>query len=147
MKVKIRDVPRSGMDYEAEVLPPGIELQEEPFDLEKEILLRGRLERVDNFILARIQVSYTIDTICARCLDNINKTLDVFLEFDMEFQPGDEYVDLGARVREELLMQPHARVLCQESCRGICLGCGAYLNEESCECQKGKDLSGDNNKE
>lgn len=134
MKVKVREITRSGMSYEDHALPAAIELVEDFIDQEKEVFVRGYLERVDDFILVKLEVTCTIDTICARCLDNINKEITIALEFDTEFRPGDEVLDIGARVREELLMVPHERVLCKEDCKGICPGCGSYLNEEKCEC-------------
>ena len=136
MKVKIREIARSGMDYDDQATPAELDLLEDYIDAESPVLVSGRLQRVDAFILAKLRVAYSVDTICARCLDPINaeKTMDV--ELEMGFNPGDEFVDLGSYIREELLIDRRPRMLCREDCRGICPGCGAYLNEEACECDQ-----------
>jgi uncharacterized protein len=134
MKLRIRDVLKDGIDYEATVRPSEIGISEEFIDLESPVFVKGRLERVNDFILAELAITYTSDTICARCLENIHGDVTIPGKFDMEFSPGDEYVDLGVWVKDEILMAYTPRTLCREDCKGICQGCGAYLNEENCEC-------------
>jgi len=136
MTLKIRQIPAEGIAYEAEALPAAIDLVEDFVDPDKPVIVKGTLQRVDDFILARLDVTYTMDMICARCLDTVNRPVPVALEFDISFDPGDEFIDIGMKVREELLIIQPVRVLCKEDCQGICPDCGAYLNEESCECRK-----------
>ena len=136
MRIKIREVTRQGLDIVEQVMPHELDLSEDFIDLESPIVVKGRLERVDNFILANLKVTYTVDTVCARCLDPIVGEMTRDYEFDFEFKDGDEFVDLGARVREEILMTYAPGTLCKEDCQGICKGCGVYLNTEECECEK-----------
>ena len=44
-------------------------------------------------------------------------------------------VDLAELLHEELLLALPVKPLCAESCKGICPGCGAELNEEECTCE------------
>ena len=44
------------------------------------------------------------------------------------------YLDLSEAVREALLVTVPMRPLCKEDCRGLCVGCGADLNHETCRC-------------
>ncbi len=44
------------------------------------------------------------------------------------------FLDLGEAVREALLLAVPLRPLCRDDCRGLCAGCGADLNHESCRC-------------
>ncbi len=136
MKLKIREITRAGIAFEDQAMPARIDLVEDFIDGEKPIVVKGHLQQVDAFIIAKLDVSYTQDTICARCLDNVNRRVSVALEFDIQYDPGDEFVDIGEKVREELLIAQPARVLCKEDCQGICPDCGVYLNEESCDCRK-----------
>ncbi len=43
-------------------------------------------------------------------------------------------LDLTEQVRRVMLLAVPMRPLCRESCRGLCAGCGADLNTESCTC-------------
>jgi uncharacterized protein len=45
-----------------------------------------------------------------------------------------EQLDLGALVREQLLLSVSMKRLCREDCRGLCPTCGANRNDSSCEC-------------
>ncbi len=138
MNIKIREILSGGLTYEDQVKPVDLGLTEEFIDLEKPIKVKGRLERVDEFVLVKIDVTYTADTVCARCLEVRHGEVTSHYEFEIEFKPGDEFVNLGERIREEILMGHPSRSLCREDCKGICPGCGAYLNEEECQCDKKK---------
>lgn len=51
----------------------------------------------------------------------------------LDHYDGDE-VDLGRLAREQALLALDDSVLCSETCRGLCAGCGANLNREPCRC-------------
>jgi uncharacterized protein len=72
-----------------------------------------------------------------RCLADARPVIEVDArEID---QPGDaeefhspyvekDQLELGAWVRDALVLAMPARLLCREDCRGLCAGCGADLN-------------------
>ena len=45
-------------------------------------------------------------------------------------------IDVGELLREQVYLSMPARILCRESCRGLCQICGADLNHERCDCEK-----------
>lgn len=144
MRIKLREIVGDGLDIVDQVNPADLELNVDFIDLDKPVIVRGHLERVSEFVIAKLTVSYTLDTVCARCLDPIDGETSFDLEADIPFRKGDEYVDLASWVREEILTGFNPRMLCQENCKGICPGCGAYLNTESCECgNRNKETAGD----
>ena len=57
-------------------------------------------------------------------------------ELDLDVYTG-ETVDLEALVREQIILLVPLKPLCQEDCRGLCPGCGANLNRETCPCREG----------
>lgn len=139
MRVKIREIMGDGgLDIVDQAMPEELDLREDFLNLEKPIVVRGHLERVDEFVLGRLKATYGVDTICARCLDPLERDVSLDIEIDLPFKNGDEFVDIGERVREEILIAYAPRLLCQEDCKGICAGCGAYLNTEKCECDNKK---------
>lgn len=98
----------------------------------------------------------TLDATCCRCLArfslNVDRTIVHILVRSLEGPDGDEEielhshdldrslitgksVDLGAVLREELLLSMPMKVICTEACKGICGGCGAELNTEPCVCK------------
>ncbi|NLE65049.1 MAG: DUF177 domain-containing protein [Elusimicrobia bacterium] len=138
MRVKIRDITRAGLDVIDQAMPAELDLLEDFINPEKPIVVQGRFQRVDDFVIAKVKVTYVADTVCARCLDPIEGEVAIPLDLDVEVTPGVEFIDLGARVREEVLMAYVPGTLCRPDCKGICQGCGAYLNTEPCECDKPK---------
>ncbi|MEI8010867.1 MAG: DUF177 domain-containing protein [Candidatus Omnitrophota bacterium] len=135
MKIRVRDIVNDGYMVEFVVKPADIGLENEEFlDTEKTFDVSANLQRADNVIMADVDVSYKREGVCARCLEHFTRPATAHYELDFEIFPGDEWIDLGARVREEMIMEISPRILCREDCRGICPGCGLDLNSEQCKC-------------
>jgi uncharacterized protein len=47
---------------------------------------------------------------------------------------GEATFDLFPRVREALILEMPIKLLCREECRGVCVKCGANLNDGECGC-------------
>ena len=43
-------------------------------------------------------------------------------------------INIDEILREQAYLESPVRMLCSESCKGVCQGCGAQLNSESCSC-------------
>ncbi len=72
---------------------------------------------------------------CSLCLEEFNNLFekDLTLHYDIK---GLDSVVIDGDVRDELLLDHPIRILCQPDCKGLCLSCGANLNEGPCGCQK-----------
>jgi uncharacterized protein len=46
---------------------------------------------------------------------------------------------LDEHVREELILAYPAKILCRDDCRGLCLKCGADLNDGVCMCKRNQE--------
>lgn len=112
--------------------------------------LSGAVVRVEGRLETEVRLE------CGRCLETFAAplTADFSLAFLPEpeaLPPGDaeretpaeeigvvyfrgEEIDLTEAVQEQIVLALPFRPLCRESCRGICAGCGADLNRESCRC-------------
>jgi len=93
-----------------------------------------------------------LDGCCGRCLKRyslpVEKEFDLVLtqepvkakdkelsrdELGLSFYASNE-IDLSPLIREQVLLALPTRPLCDESCRGLCAGCGVDFNYESCLC-------------
>jgi len=45
-------------------------------------------------------------------------------------------IDLGELYREQIYLSIPPQILCHRSCKGLCQGCGADLNQTSCACEQ-----------
>ena len=48
---------------------------------------------------------------------------------------GQRELDVTTEVRDAIMLSMPMKRLCGEDCKGICAGCGANLNVESCRCK------------
>ncbi|HEU0052088.1 MAG TPA: DUF177 domain-containing protein [Longimicrobium sp.] len=101
-------------------------------------------------VLVRGTLRGTVHLACRRCLTPVEREVDDEVNFlyapvaeDEEAELAGEVFPLPARaseidltdaVREQVLLDVPEFVECREDCRGICPGCGAYLNEGACGC-------------
>ena len=136
IRISVRDVTSKGLDIDQTIPKEGIGLSDEEIDLHSAISVKARLQRAGNVILAQTKVAADFGYTCARCLEQFHEVQGRSYDFNFEISPGDEYIDLGEEIRQELVMANPARILCREDCKGICPKCGANLNLETCKCCK-----------
>jgi uncharacterized protein len=132
----------AGIDPELEIVKP----------------LQGKIRflRLGDGILVTGTLHTTIRVSCRRCLELFD--LPVSFELEEQFRPsidvntgtpigledGEDMttridlhhmLDLEEVVRQSLLLALPMSPLCKKQCRGLCPGCGANLNTETCTCQ------------
>jgi uncharacterized protein len=134
IKISIRDINSDGLDIDQSIPKEGIGLSDEEVDIKSLLNVKARLEKVDNFIIANAHIKAEFGYMCARCLEELYSTEERFYKFDFEINPTIEYIDLGEEIRQEIIMDNPARVLCSKDCKGICPKCGVNLNKEKCNC-------------
>jgi uncharacterized protein len=100
--------------------------------------------------------STEVEVRCARCIEPV--PTNVAGDFDLLYRPlgvdggkaersisegeteigyySGEGIELEDVLREQILLALPLRIVCSESCRGLCPGCGKNLNVESCSCEE-----------
>jgi len=145
--VSLRALSKSGT-YESQLQIPAQELGLSQAFPEQQASLGLRLEAMGTSILARGQVSALAHLTCSRCLSDFD--LPIKADFAFQFEPGPapegseegdgciafegEDLPLGEQLRQELELELPFRPICREDCQGLCLGCGADLNQGPCAC-------------
>jgi uncharacterized protein len=101
-----------------------------------------RIEAVSDGVLVKGTAKVSWGSTCRRCLDPIEGTTvaefqEMYSEHPVE---GETYplrhdaVDLELVAREAILLDLPLAPLCEEGCKGLCVTCGANLNEGACSC-------------
>ena len=106
-----------------------------------------QISRTREGLLLQVEVEAKVKTHCVRCLDEV--FLPVATEFEELYQfpsryreetdlilPSDGYIDLRSLYREYLILALPIKRLCHDECKGLCVICGANLNETKCEHQQ-----------
>jgi uncharacterized protein len=127
------------------------------------LTVKGQAERIEEHrggrdivedIRLRAKIVGDFEVLCARCLDPLRQHVEQ--RFDLIFRPAGADSEMAERsiseaeteigyyetsgllledaVREQVLLSLPDRSLCREDCKGLCLHCGANLNETSCSC-------------
>ncbi len=161
MRIRVDEIPDSGRFLHfhwdesrlSSFLPP-----DDPFDLKLIRPLEVNLEIYKQTDHIRVQgtIEGVIQVGCHRCLAAFSRPLkeeiDIFLipeerapqeeeteleteEMDYDFFDG-EVIEIDQLVAEQMFLSLPLKVLCSETCRGLCPGCGVNLNEEACRCDR-----------
>jgi uncharacterized protein len=143
-------------DFNVELSPAGINLEEESVRLDKPVKIEGKVKKgiAQTDVEGKIAAEIGID--CTRCLSAAKTALDfpfkvIFVtdenftqdaeaelradDLDVDIFGGDK-IDLTELAREQILLNLPARFLCEENCRGLCPKCGANKNTVNCNCEK-----------
>ncbi len=102
-------------------------------------------------LVVRGGVVGTVSQDCRRCLDRVERHVDV--DITLLFAPSDLLeeddgetlhlamgvgeIDLEPYLRDEVILAIPAFAECRVDCRGLCAGCGENLNESECQCLPG----------
>jgi uncharacterized protein len=107
--------------------------------------MRGplRLSRTKEGVLVQGELEIGLETECSRCLSPVGNAHRIDIEelysypasATSEFGIGDDAIlDLAPLMRDEVLILAARSALCRPDCRGLCIDCGANLNDEICDC-------------
>ena len=149
MRIAFDDIPQGVSTLESKCGAEEIGLEAEGVSFIDPIIARLKLFRQGDEVFVEADLSVAMELECARCLCPIHRVLEGALENQYQPLPKEardilddigigyyvgEYIDLSDDVRESLLLEVPARVLCSENCEGLCSHCGQNLNEEKCNC-------------
>ena len=105
------------------------------------VVVEGYYYLNDNDFEVDGDITFELKGECSRCLAEVDESFTIpFNELFVKNPKGDEYeivkdvVDLKKAVCDAIMSQLPIRLLCDENCKGICLGCGVNLNKEECKC-------------
>ncbi len=106
-------------------------------------------------VILKGELSGVLQSRCGRCgvhvEDDFNNRFEYVVSSQKEESPEEQEVecsddtlntlylqepeiDIDEILREQAYLESPVRMLCSENCKGVCQGCGAQLNSESCSC-------------
>jgi uncharacterized protein len=148
MKITLAGLSPGIHRFQFEEKPAKWGLENHP-NLRASIHLEVQLEKTPTHLYLRNQVHTVGHFECDRCLEEFAAPLAdsgrlMFSSDEELVQSGDDEIrafdaeareiDITDDIRDLLLLAIPAKLLCREDCKGLCPGCGANLNLESCRC-------------
>jgi uncharacterized protein len=166
MRIRVDEIPESGRFIHLhwdehrlnQFLPPN---DPTPLKLSRPLNVDLEIQKQPDHIRVLGTIAGVLQLVCHRCLEAFERPLeesvDIILvqeektreeeetEFDVEdldyrFFDG-EVIEIDDLVAEQIFLTLPFKVLCSESCLGLCQRCGGNLNEGPCRCEKSVDDS------
>jgi len=166
MRVDIKTISRNigaSLEINTTCSPEEIALSFQEYEFSQPVEFDGIVSNTDKDVLVlKGIVSTVLESKCARCLKDV--VLQIEAKIDVTFRarysrdpqtqdnadPEEEYtyegysIELDRVLRDSLILALPYKVLCVESCKGICEWCGGNMNERDCKCkdqhESGKSL-------
>lgn len=120
-----------------------------------DVLLRCKMDKSHHQIYLSCDLSVNADLECDRCTTGFKRVLKNHFEnlylFEKDepkedeigvyqLSPDSDKIDLSEDAVEYARLAVPMKILCSEDCKGLCIKCGANLNEKSCDCKEDEDL-------
>jgi uncharacterized protein len=118
-----------------------------------EVRVEAEVAKTDGELHLQGEVETDLQCTCDRCLNaftaHLHPTFVVHYVFRDEdaarfdpaetqiIPPGTPAIDIGDDVRQVVQMAVPLKLLCKDTCKGLCPQCGKNLNEGACECRPG----------
>ncbi len=135
MKVNVKRIPDGGEELHGEESAAVMELQEEDVAFEDPVRYSLHAQIQNNALLVTGTLTTPATLRCSRCLKLFRQPLRVAQFVFHQELTGEDFVDLTANIREDIILELPQRALCEEACKGLCPTCGADLNVKRCQCQ------------
>lgn len=106
-----------------------------------DVLFQGWIVKQDEEVSLGGQAIYEVNHACDLCGEAFSKkySTKVSATFRVK-QEEDDFpfdgvsVDIALPIRESIILACPSRVVCKESCKGLCPHCGKNLNDGECDC-------------
>ena len=136
MKIPVSRLKNDQLEvFEEEIKPEDLDIDIGIMHFPEALKMQAEVCRSEDDLTVQVHLEGERVFTCSLCLEEFNNLFekDVTLHYDIK---GLDSVTLDSDVRDELLLDHPIRILCKPDCKGLCLSCGADLNEGSCGCQK-----------
>jgi len=150
MKINIQNLEHNVLEHEGKVETDFLEPQLRIF-YPYALNVRVKLDRFGKDYKIDVSIQTRAHYICDRCLKEYEpeftaKLSQVYQTDGDEVMPDDDIkilpanaveVDIRPLLREAIVLNHPIKMVCIEECKGICPGCGADLNIDTCICSAG----------
>lgn len=142
----IRVTPGASLPFELEFDLSGLDFFGEHY-LKEPVKTHGEVRNRAGVLEMRAEAEAVVDTVCARCLKPVHKTVTVKIRQPFATQLQDEEnddillitddrIDVDDVVIQAIVLNLDRVYLCSPDCKGLCPRCGADLNEGPCSCEE-----------
>ncbi len=114
------------------------------------VKIKGEIKNTAGIVTIEAVASFSLDVCCDRCAEEITLDYELPVEHglvrNLSDEENDDYIvveDMRLNAEEltleDIYLSVPSKFLCSDDCKGLCMQCGANLNEGSCGCRKELD--------
>jgi uncharacterized protein len=134
MKINVKRIPVEGEELHGADPATIIDVDNPDVHFQEDVRYDLHAQLQGNVLLVTGQLVMAATLRCSRCLQTFSRPLQVREFVFHEELRGDDFVDLTAQMREDIILVLPQRALCDTACKGLCPQCGADLNQSACRC-------------
>jgi len=135
MNIHIRKIRNEGIELSEFFSEDWIGLSnEDNIHFIKPIEIQAFVTRVGDEVFVKVTAKSRHESFCYRCLKDLSKDWSAHFSLIFDVDKQKEFIEISDDIRQELILNLPTRILCQEDCKGLCIDCGADLNNEKCSC-------------
>ncbi|WP_455258434.1 YceD family protein [Peptoniphilus asaccharolyticus] len=155
MRLNLKDFlksPDQNLNFEGQIEKNETEYVIDGLNINFPIGYRGIVTKLGDNLKLDLNVSYSFDTNCDRCLKPMKEIVDSSLEAysfeenfidesdSQSFQVENDEIYLDDLVISQVITSIPLKSLCKEDCKGLCPKCGVDLNEHQCDCSQDEQI-------
>ena len=111
------------------------------------VKLEGEIRNTAGVVEVDAKITFVLETRCDRCAADVKLPFEVKMEHglvsSLNDEENDDYIlvedmrlDIEELTSEDIYLALPAKILCKDDCKGVCMTCGADLNDGPCGCEK-----------
>lgn len=111
------------------------------------VKLEGEIRNTAGIVEVDAKITFVLETRCDRCAADVKLPFEVKMEHglvsSLNDEENDDYIlvedmrlDIEELTSEDIYLALPAKILCKDDCKGVCMTCGADLNDGPCGCEK-----------
>ena len=134
MKIDVNKIPPEGAALQESVAASELDLETQTIKFSSPVTIKARVARITNALTVDLNLSAVMYAECGRCLGKFDIVLNKDLRLNYQVDKSQYIIDLNPDIREEIIVDYPIKLLCKESCKGLCPRCGKGLNQGGCSC-------------
>ncbi len=134
MRIDVRQIPETGLMLTEEFSSKKLDLDTDIIKFLSPVKAKAVVSKSYGAVKVSLALSSLISISCGRCLKEVKKDFSREIELNYAVDKSDSMLDLDSDIREEIILDYPIKPLCDTDCKGLCLKCGANLNEGGCNC-------------
>jgi uncharacterized protein len=137
MRIYIKDIRPEGVEVKDAISAKDLGLTElDGVQAKTPVEIKGFVQKKGDTVLLDLKIKGVFSFDCARCLEPIEKMFERDFSLDYSINRAILFLDVDDDFRQDVLLSYPDRILCKDSCEGLCADCGVNLNIEKCKCGK-----------